>query len=169
MDRCRVWESHADSDNQRVGRPGAERALSIYMVDDVGGGRDDRIVAAVTTSPTAPDQLESLLRRLLPTSVVPPPPPKLVPGNSCYNGYWEGPRYRSLPHQSRLESRRLKLCCRICFPRVQPRILGHSRATVLCFSCGKPGHGVTRCPVLDVSFPFMLPGWKAEKVGADML
>ena len=30
-------------------------------------------------------------------------------------------------------------------------------------SCGKAGHSVTRCPVLDKSFPFMLPGWRAEK------
>ena len=37
--------------------------------------------------------------------------------------------------------------------------------TVVCFSCGKPGHGVTRCPALHGVFPFMLPGWKAEKVG----
>ena len=30
--------------------------------------------------------------------------------------------------------------------------------------CGKPRHGATRCPALNVTFPFMLPGWKAEKV-----
>ena len=75
MDHCRVWESHADSDNRRGSRPGPKRALPIYMVDDAGGGRDDRTVAAVTTSPTVPEQLEPLLRRLLPTPVVPPPPP----------------------------------------------------------------------------------------------
>ena len=38
VDRCRVWESHADSDNRRFGRPGPQRALPIYAVDDVGGG-----------------------------------------------------------------------------------------------------------------------------------
>ena len=27
VDRCQVWESHADSDNRRVGRPVPERAL----------------------------------------------------------------------------------------------------------------------------------------------
>ena len=61
VDRCRVWESPADSDNRRFSKPGPERALPIYTVDDVGGGKDDRLVAAVTTSPTAPDQLETLL------------------------------------------------------------------------------------------------------------
>ena len=30
------------------------------------------------------------------------------------------------------------------------------------FSCGKAGHSATRCPALDESFPFMLPGWSAE-------
>ena len=34
---------------------------------------------------------------------------------------------------------------------------------VVCFSCGKSGHAATRCPALDESFPFMLPGWRAEK------
>ena len=33
---------------------------------------------------------------------------------------------------------------------------------VVCFSCGKAGHVATRCPALDESFPFMLPGWRAE-------
>ena len=79
VDHCRVWESHADSDNRRGSRPGPERVFNVYMVDDAGGGRDDRTMAVATTSSTALEQLESLLRRLLPTSVVPPPPPKLVP------------------------------------------------------------------------------------------
>ena len=34
---------------------------------------------------------------------------------------------------------------------------------VKCFSCDKSGHSVTRCPTLDIAFPFILPGWKAEK------
>ena len=36
---------------------------------------------------------------------------------------------------------------------------------VVCFSCGKAGHGATRCPNLYEAFPFMLPEWRAEKVG----
>ena len=38
-------------------------------------------------------------------------------------------------------------------------------AMVECFSCGKVGHGVGRCPKLNETFPFILPGWTAEKVG----
>ena len=34
---------------------------------------------------------------------------------------------------------------------------------VRCFSCGKSGHSANRCPTLDITFPFILPGWKAEK------
>ena len=34
---------------------------------------------------------------------------------------------------------------------------------VKCFSCGKSGHSAARCPKLDITFPFLLPGWKAEK------
>ena len=78
IDRCRVWESHADSDARRFSKPCPERALPIYTVDDPGCGRDDRMVAAVTTSPTAPDQLETLLKWMPPTPVVPTPPPTPV-------------------------------------------------------------------------------------------
>ena len=38
-----------------------------------------------------------------------------------------------------------------------------------CFSCGKSGHSATRCPTLDVSFPFILLGWKAEKTQTGFL
>ena len=34
---------------------------------------------------------------------------------------------------------------------------------VKCFSCGNSGHSAARCPKLDITFPFILPGWKAEK------
>ena len=64
VDRCRVWESHADSVDKRGRGPGPERALPIYMVDDVGEAGDDLPVVAVTASPTAPELLDSLLRRL---------------------------------------------------------------------------------------------------------
>ena len=79
VDRCRVWESHADTEARRFSKPGQERALPIYTVDEPGCGLDDWMVAAVTVSPAVPDQLEILLRRLLPTTLVLAPPPKPIP------------------------------------------------------------------------------------------
>ena len=48
-----------------------------------------------------------------------------------------------------------------------PRELGRRDwSSVVCFSCDKPGHAASRCPALDVMFPFLLPGWLPdEKVG----
>ena len=42
-------------------------------------------------------------------------------------------------------------------------------AMLVCFSCGKSGHGVGRCPELNETIPFMLPGWSAEKVGGNYM
>ena len=37
-------------------------------------------------------------------------------------------------------------------------------SAVKCFSCGNSGHScAARCPKLDITFPFILPGWRAEK------
>ena len=55
VDRCRVWESHAGSDTRRLSKPGPDKALPIYTVNESGCGMDNRLVAAVTTSQTAPD------------------------------------------------------------------------------------------------------------------
>ena len=31
-----------------------------------------------------------------------------------------------------------------------------------CFSCGVHGHGVNRCSRLDITFPYVLPGWTVD-------
>ena len=36
-------------------------------------------------------------------------------------------------------------------------------STAGCFSCGELDHATERCPVLDESFPFLPPGWRAER------
>ena len=32
----------------------------------------------------------------------------------------------------------------------------------VCFSCGRPGHGVNRCSQVDTSFPFLSQGWSVD-------
>ena len=66
-----MWESHADSDVRRISKPGPDWAFPPYVVNDPERGTDDRMVSAVTTSPSTPDQLETLLRRLLAGAAVP--------------------------------------------------------------------------------------------------
>ena len=38
--------------------------------------------------------------------------------------------------------------------------------TIMCFSCGKSGYRVSRCPKMNVTLSYLLSGWTAEKVGS---
>ena len=38
VDRCRVWESHADTGARIIVKPGPERDLPVYTVDKLEGG-----------------------------------------------------------------------------------------------------------------------------------
>ena len=62
VDRCRVWESHADLDVRRASKPGPDPTYPTYAVSGSDGGMDDLRVAAVTTPQSVPDQLETLFR-----------------------------------------------------------------------------------------------------------
>ena len=33
---------------------------------------------------------------------------------------------------------------------------------MVCFPCGRPGHGVNRCSRVDTYFPFLLQGWSVD-------
>ena len=55
VDRCRVWESHADPEARRFSKLEPERALPINTVDEPGCRLDDRMVAAVTIPPAVLD------------------------------------------------------------------------------------------------------------------
>ena len=67
VDRCRVWESHAEDTNCWGARPIPNRPLPVYRIDDVGteGG-------PVSDSEDQ-DMLGALMRHLLPTLAVSPP------------------------------------------------------------------------------------------------
>ena len=48
-------------------------------------------------------------------------------------------------------------------PVVQPPA-HRQEFTAGCFLCGELDHTAERCPILDESFPFLPPGWLAERV-----
>ena len=54
-------------------------------------------------------------------------------------------------------------------PSIMPEVgsmgqsqLSEGEQVMVCFSCGRPGHGVNRCSRVDTYFPFLPPGWSVE-------
>ena len=60
VDRCRVWESHADPEIRRVRKPGPEPIYPAYVVGDSDKVVEEIRVAAVTKPKSPPDQVEDL-------------------------------------------------------------------------------------------------------------
>ena len=80
VDRCRVWESHADSEVRRVSKLGSDMVFPTYAVSDPDRRVDDLRVAAVTIPQSTPDQVEVLfLRLLVNAAAAPAPTPKPEP------------------------------------------------------------------------------------------
>ena len=128
VDRCRVWESHADWEDQRVGG-GLGRAHPIYTINDGargggGGVGDDPVI------PVAQELLESLLQRLLHTAVVAPPKVTPIPSELelllqrllVDMTYW-----CSRPRRGSQALPRWKYCYRICYRSVLLRWSGLPR------------------------------------------
>ena len=61
VDRCRVWESHADPTVRRVSKPSPDPIYPAYVEGDSDNITETTQVAAVTRPRSGPDQLEDLL------------------------------------------------------------------------------------------------------------
>ena len=151
-------------------KPVPERALPVYTVDEpagVGGG-------GCSCSSGGTRNLEALLRHLLQTAPVLTPPPWAIPTDMellLERLLTGAPTPTSLPQTgiTGMETLLQRQLPGMPVPASRPRLVSALRdwTTMVCSSCGKPGHGVGRCPELDETFPYMLPGWSAEKVGAN--
>ena len=75
VDRCRVWESHADSEIRRISKHSQDPIYLAYVVGGSDNIGETIWVAAVTKPKSNPDQLEDMLRRLLASMVAPVPVP----------------------------------------------------------------------------------------------
>ena len=138
----------------------------------------DRVVAAVTAPPVGQGDLEALLKRLLPAAPVQTPPPRPIPtemeillerllSGALASTLTPPPQTGIMGMETLLQ--RLLPGTPVPALRSRPGPARRDWTTIMCFSCGKQGHGVGRCPELNEAFPYMLLGWSAEKEGANYI
>ena len=169
VDRCCIWESHADPAVRRISNPSPDPIYPAYVVGDSDINQSGRKrVAAVTMPKSGPDQLEDLLRLLLAT--------RRYPGSgtgSAYSGEVAtasgvGDTESSVAGCESsgvggIGEDATVVPLWTTASEAATSVATHQTGLERSFSCGKSGHAATRCPALDDSFPFMLPGWRAEK------
>ena len=157
VDRCRVWESHADLAVRRVySKPSPDQIYPACVVGDSDSNTQPRS-----------DHLEDLLRRLLMAVDPPAPIPEVPPVEMLLQRLVTETQSRSSPVVSPPASAGLEQMMRSFLSGQQPtrppppqRPIRRDWNGVVCFSCGKSGHAATHCPNLNESFPFMQPGWR---------
>ena len=142
-----------------------------YVVGDADNNIETTRVVTVTGQRSNPNQLEDLLRRVL-TPAEPPAPKPEVPAvekllqQLVRETQSRPPAIVSPPVPTELEQMLrsfLEGQHQRQRPPPQQRPTRRYWTDVVCFSCGKSGHAATRCPSLDESFLFLLPGWRMEK------
>ena len=171
VDRCRIWESHADPAIRRISKPMPDPIYLTYAVADTDSDNEITRMAAVTGLKSDQNQLTDLLRRVISTVEQPAPNPEISDmakllqqlGREALN---RPPAVVKPPVPTTLEQ---MLRSFLDGQRQRQRQSPRQRPTrrdwtdVVCFSCGKSGHTVTRCPNLNEPFPFLQPGWRTEK------
>ena len=176
VDRCRVWESHAEPEVRRVSKPMPGSAYPAYVVNESEYETEPVRVVTVNKLSSSVDQMEELLKRLLGLTPTPAKAPETSPMDKLVQLLLLETQKRKPAPQVPAESAGLETMLRTYFAEQQPsrqqprfRPVRRGWPEMKCFSCGKSGHGANRCPTLDVSFPFILPAWKAEKTQTGFL
>ena len=172
VDRCRVWESHAEMAERNVKQP--IMTYPAYTVKPMER-EPDAVRAVIGDKPAhSVDHRNEILKKLV---------DMLTPGDNTTGKATEPSALERLvrllrvhiknkkpvvPVQPALPSWNTRLKSLLEVGRMPDQGLGQGSvqrnwSAVKCFSCGNTGHSAARCPKLDVNFPFMLPGWRAEK------
>ena len=77
VDRCRIWESHADPAVRRAGKPSPDPVYPAYAVGNADNNIETTRVATFTGQRSSPNQLENLLQRVLAPTEPPAPKPEV--------------------------------------------------------------------------------------------
>ena len=144
VDRCRVWESHADPAVRRISKPSPDQTYPAYVAGDSDSISETTRVAAVTRPRSGPNQLEDLLRRLLLTVDPPAPIPEVLPVEKLLQHLVTETQSRPSPVVSPPASAGLEQMLQSFLsgqqptrPPPRPRPVRRDWNDVVCFSCGK--------------------------------
>ena len=174
---------------RRISKPSPDPIYPAYVVGDSDNVVGKIRVAALTKPKSTLDQVEDLLRRLLagmvpevpmvekllqrlvaetqsrqPAPVSPPEPMglgnllRLYLSGQQTSGQQTSGEQTSGQHTSGQQTSGQQTSGQ----QTRQRPIRQDWNGIICFSCGKSCHSATRCPALDESIPFMLPGWRAE-------
>ena len=146
VDRCRVWESHADPIARHTTKPTPDMTYPTYAVGDADRDREVIKVAAVTGVRSDQNQLHDLLRRIVSAVERPTPTPEISDVKKLLLQLSRAPPEGPAPVVDTATTYEATVW-----------------SDVICFSCGKAGHAATRCPDYNDSLPFLQPGWQKEK------
>ena len=170
VDRCRVWESHGTTEIRRVSKPIPEPVYPTYVVEQPDYESEPVCMVSVNKQNSQVELLRKLLEALTPVTPPPVRVPKAIPLDKLTELLMSQVVKSGPAPPITVEPTGLEALLQTYFTGQQSTGLGprvrqirRNWPDVKCFSCGKPGHSATRCPTLDVTFPFILPGWKAEK------
>ena len=157
VDRCRVWESHANPEINRTRNPTTDALYPTFTVGGAESNYDITKVAVDADPKSDQNKLMDVIRRTLANTESPTPEPEIqeildrlqqmlresVPKRpeQTFESLWDGrrPRQRQPP---RLRQQRRNM------------------TGLICFSCGRLGHTATCCPAFNETLPFQQPGWR---------
>ena len=150
VDRCRVWESHADPEVRRISKPMPEPAYPTYVVKQPDYETEPVRVATVNKPNSLVDQSEELLKKLLAvlTPTVPPQAraPELSPMDKLVQLLLSETAKREPAPATPTEPPGLETLLQTYFTEQQSpqqglrfRQVRRNWSDVKCFSCGKNG------------------------------
>ena len=160
MDRCHVWESHADPAVRRTSKPTPDPVYPTSMVGETDSNNEITRVAAVTELKSDQHQLMEGIGCGVSNTERPNPKPEIQDILGLLQQLLRKPVPKTLEQilRSLFDGQRQR--------QRQPLRLRQQRrdwTDVVCFSCGRLGHTATHCPDFNGAFPFLQPGWQTEK------
>ena len=172
VDRCRVWESHSDLAARNVNQP--KLTYPAYAVKPLE--KEPEAVRAITVNkPERPvENTNELLNKLVDMLTPGANTTMKAPEPSAFdklvhllreNVAERKPALPATPEPTKFETKLQTFLNsrRMPYQGFRQRPVQRDWSEVKCFSCGNSGHSAARCPTLDITFPFIIPGWKAEK------